>query len=130
MLMNDDKISREWIRKAVEEYRLKQAYDAGDEMRNTMVDWIEEDIDAAPPAPDWTPVTEGLPKEAFGCMVTVWDTDRRTQENFETVLPYPVGYDGETWNNAEGDVIPFEVIAWQPWPSPYKVPEIDLGRGV
>lgn len=63
--MNDDTISREWIRKAVEEYRLKQAYDAGDEMRNTMVDWIEEDIDNAPPAPDWTPVTEGLPKEAL-----------------------------------------------------------------
>lgn len=47
--MNNDLISREWIRKEVEEYRLKQAYDAGDEMRNTMVDWIEDDIDNAPP---------------------------------------------------------------------------------
>ena len=47
-IMNKDLISREWIRKMVEEYRLKQAYDARDEMRNTMVDWIEEDIDSAP----------------------------------------------------------------------------------
>ena len=48
--MNNDLISREWIRKAVEEYRLKQAYDTEEAMRNTMVDWIEEDIDNAPTA--------------------------------------------------------------------------------
>ena len=119
--MNDDKISREGLKKAFNKWW------GTDDIPATVV---EDLIDGAPPAPDWTPVTEGLPKETFGCMVTVWDTDRRTQEDFETVLPYPVGYDGETWNDAEGDVIPFEVIAWQPWPSPYKVPEIDLGRGV
>lgn len=129
--MNDDAISRSALKTELEVYRHTRNYKSDeDEAQNALLDNVLEDIDNAPPAPDWTPVTEDLPKEAFGCMVTVWDTDRRTQEDFETVLPYPVGYDGETWNDAEGDVIPFEVIAWQPWPSPYKMPEIDLGRGV
>lgn len=123
--MNDDTISREALRKDIE-----HLYSVYAENKDWFYTDVLAHIDNAPPASNWTPVTAGLPKEAFGCMVTVWDTDRRTQEDFETVLPYPVGYDGETWNDAEGDVIPFEVIAWQPWPSPYKVPEIDLGRGV
>ena len=128
--MNDDKISREALKETINS-NIAQATKVGI-IADADYLWslLNYAIDNAPPAPDWTPVTEGLPKEAFGCMVTVWDTDRRTQEDFETVLPYPVGYDGETWNDAEGDVIPFEVIAWQPWPSPYKAPEIDLGRGV
>lgn len=127
--MNDDTISREALEKAIEEVEDNyDGYEPND--LGKFMNKVHDLIDNAPPAPDWTPVTAGLPKEAFGCMVTVWDTDRRTQEDFETVLPYPVGYDGENWNDAEGDVIPFEVIAWQPWPSPYKVPEIDLGRGV
>ena len=57
-----DLISREWIRKEVEEYRLKQAYDAGDEMRNTMVDWIEEDIDNAPTVSPYKAIHDELHK--------------------------------------------------------------------
>ena len=70
---------------------------------------------------EWIPVSERLPETAnFGCFVTVYNTDIRTGEEFEMVLPYAVGYDGETWNDIDGEVIPFEVIAWRPLPEPYK----------
>lgn len=68
----------------------------------------------------WIPVSEDLPKDAYGCIVTVLDVDLRTQNEFENVLPYFVGYDGETWNNADGEPIPYEVIAWMKAPDPYK----------
>lgn len=75
------------------------------------------------PQGEWIPVSERLPEDAFGCLVTIWDTDRRTQEEYEYVLPYAVGYDGETWNDCDGEVIPYEVIAWQRLPKPYKEAE-------
>ena len=72
--------------------------------------------------PMWIPVSSGeLPKEPYACWVTVWDTNILTQEEFENVLHYPVGYDGETWNDGDGNICPYEVIAWMPAPKPYKV---------
>lgn len=68
----------------------------------------------------WVPCSERLPEEAFGCLVTVMDCEPSTQTEFENILPYFVGYDGETWNDADGEVIPFEVIAWQKLPRPYQ----------
>ena len=68
----------------------------------------------------WIPVSERLPDEAFGCLVTVMDCNPSTQTEFENILPYFVGYDGETWNDSDGEEIPFEVIAWQPLPQPYQ----------
>lgn len=68
----------------------------------------------------WIPCGERLPEEAFGCLVTVMDCEPSTQTEFENILPYFVGYDGETWNDADGEEIPFEVIAWQPMPPKYK----------
>lgn len=68
----------------------------------------------------WISCSERLPEEAFGCLVTVMDCEPSTQTDFENILPYFVGYDGETWNNADGKEIPFEVIAWIPLPKPYK----------
>lgn len=68
----------------------------------------------------WIPVSERLPNEAYGCLVTVMDCEPSTQTEFENILPYFVGYDGETWNDADGEEIPFEVIAWQPLPAPYQ----------
>ena len=68
----------------------------------------------------WIPVSERLPNEAYGCLVTVMDCEPSTQTEFENILPYFVGYDGETWNDADGEEIPFEVIAWQKLPRPYQ----------
>ena len=71
--------------------------------------------------PHWIPVSEGLPEEPFGCLVTVWDTDPVTMDEFENILPYFVGWDGEQWNDGDGLQCPFEVIAWMPLPKPYEV---------
>lgn len=68
----------------------------------------------------WIPCSERLPEEAFGCLVTVMDCEPSTQTEFENILPYVVGYDGDGWNDADGERIPFEVIAWQPLPQPYQ----------
>lgn len=68
----------------------------------------------------WIPVSERLPDEAFGCLVTVMDCEPSTQTEFENILPYFVGYDGHRWNDADGEEIPFEVIAWQKLPQPYQ----------
>lgn len=70
--------------------------------------------------PHWIPVEQALPEEPFGCFVTVMDTNPVTMEEFENILPYFVGWDGEQWNDADGEQCPFEVIAWMPLPEPYK----------
>ena len=67
----------------------------------------------------WIPCSERLPEEPFGCLVTVIDTNPMTMEDFENILPYHVGYDGNQWNNSDGEQIPFDVIAWQPLPEVY-----------
>ena len=79
-------------------------------------------IKSAPAAniPRWIPVEERLPEEPFGCLVTVWDTDPISMDEFENLLPYFVGWDGEQWNDGDGEQCPFEVIAWMPLPEPYK----------
>ena len=68
----------------------------------------------------WIPCSERLPEEPFGCLVTVIDCEPVTQTDFENILPYFVGYDGERWNDEDGNEIPFEVIAWQPLQEPFK----------
>lgn len=67
----------------------------------------------------WIPVSERMPSEPFGCLVTVIDTEPMTCEEFENLLPYFVGWDGEQWNDGEGERCPFEVIAWMPLPEPW-----------
>ena len=68
----------------------------------------------------WIPCSERMPEEPFGCLVTVWDTDPISMDDFENLLPYFVGWDGEQWNDGDGIQCPFEVIAWMPLPLPYK----------
>ena len=68
----------------------------------------------------WIPCSDRLPEEPFGCLVTVIDCEPVTQTDFENILPYFVGYDGKSWNDEDGNEIPFEVIAWQPLPEPFK----------
>ena len=85
-------------------------------------DMLNEVEDAPPiqPEPHWIPVEQALPEEPFGCLVTVMDTNPVTMEEFENILPYFVGWDGEQWNDADGEQCPFEVIAWMPLPESYK----------
>lgn len=71
----------------------------------------------------WIPCEERLPEEAYGCIVTVMDTNPMTFDEFENIYPDFVGWDGENWNDADGDSIPFEVIAWMPLPQPYSESE-------
>lgn len=78
-----------------------------------------KEIQNLPPVNNWIPCNEMLPEEAFGCLVTVWDSTP-TGDDFENILPYFVGWDGEQWNDGDGNQCPFEVIAWQPLPQPYK----------
>lgn len=84
---------------------------------NKMVKPLDVEIH---PEPHWIPCSERLPEEPFGCLVTVWDTNPITMEEFENILPYFVGWDGEQWNDADGEQCPFEVLAWWGLPEPYK----------
>ena len=72
----------------------------------------------------WIPVSERLPEMAFGCLVTVEEDDIYGEPQ-SVLYPEFVGYDGETWNNADGEPIPFEVIAWMPLPEHYEPQESD-----
>lgn len=80
---------------------------------------LQTEIDKSKEYNGWIPCSERLPDEAFGCLVTVMDCEPSTQTDFENILPYFVGYDGHSWNDADGNEIPFEVIAWQPLPEKY-----------
>jgi hypothetical protein len=60
----------------------------------------------------WVPVTERLPTESYGCLVMV-DEDDYFGEVRSVLLPYVVGYDGEGWNDIDGQTIPFEVTHWK-----------------
>ena len=94
------------------------------EEHEQLAEWLEE-LKQLREQTTWIPCSERLPEEAFGCLVTVMDCEPSTQTDFENILPYFVGYDGETWNDIDGNVIPFEVIAWMPLPQPY---QYDIGK--
>lgn len=68
----------------------------------------------------WISCSDRLPEEAFGCLVTVIDCNPVTLTEFENILPYVVCYDGDGWNDADGETIPFEVLAWKKLPAPYQ----------
>ena len=85
---------------------------------NAIMDAFDEYVDSN--EPHWIPVEQALPEEPFGCLVTVMDTNPVTMEEFENILPYFVGWDGEQWNDYDGEQCPFEVLAWWGLPEPYK----------
>ena len=104
-----------------DEYINKATQLAFDDAKNIVQEVAEEfATDTNVGTNGWIACSERLPEEPFGCLVTVMDCEPSTQTDFENILPYFVGYDGETWNDADGEEIPFEVIAWQKLPRPYQ----------
>ncbi len=67
---------------------------------------------------DWISVEDRLPEAPYGCLVIVDDTEPVTGEVFLNILPYFVGWDGDQWNNYDGEQCPFEVRYWIPLPAP------------
>ena len=91
----------------------------GDAAYRICAEFIER-LPSAQPEQQWIPCSERLPEEPYGCLVTVWDTNPVTMDEFENILPYFVGWDGEQWNDGDGEQCPFEVVAWMPLPEPYR----------
>ena len=135
LISRRDAIDALW--KALYEYEDKTEKQFQESEDLDVGDWIEHrifvqnmnDIDrqtilnlpSAQPEQRWIPCSERLPSEPFGCIVTVWDsTPTGEGDDFENILPYFVGWDGEQWNDEDGEKCPFEVIAWMPLPEPYK----------
>lgn len=114
-----DYISRQAAIKAV--YDLPNCYNGySDTYDKSCIIGLLEELPSAQSEQRWIPCSERLPEEPYGCLVTVWDTEPMTCEEFENILPYFVGWDGEQWNDAEGLQCPFEVIAWMPLPEPWR----------
>lgn len=103
--------------KALEWFKFLRSY----MKRSEYEGYLDLAISALEKQDRWTPCNEKMPDEPFGCFVTVMDTNPITQEEFENILPYFVGWDGEQWNDADGERIPCEVLAWRPLPKPYKL---------
>ena len=118
------KKSEERYHRYLDDSNLHCMFDRSD-IEEKRVDTIKEMIEIVQEVAEeykggWIACSDRLPEEAFGCLVTVIDCEPLTQTDFENILPYVVGYDGYSWNDADGNVIPFEVIAWQPLPESFK----------
>ncbi len=90
------------------------------------IKWTSESVisllESVPKVNGWIPCEERLPEEPFSCLVTVIDShfNGTDFEDFENILPYFVGYSDGQWNDPDGEQIPFEVVAWQSVPEPYR----------
>ena len=73
--------------------------------------------------PQWISVTERLPEEPYGCLAIVWDNPRYDGDMFLNYYPEFVGWDGETWNDADGEEIPLDVVYWMKMPQIPKPPK-------
>jgi hypothetical protein len=87
--------------------------------KETAEDMLNHLPSVTPTRKEWISVSEKLPENAFGCLVTVEEDDIYGEPQ-RVIYPEFVGYDGETWNDADGEPISFEVIAWMPLPEPYR----------
>lgn len=78
--------------------------------------------------PVWIPVSERLPEEPYGCLVTVMDYEPYSMQDYENIYPKPVGCVGESWYDFDGQEIPLEVLAWMPLPETYRESEEENGE--
>lgn len=122
-LIDADELRKQMYHEAFEKDTDMQRWDSGCWIRYKM---FENAIKTAPTIDPvkhgrWIPCEERMPEEPFGCLVTVMDTEPMTCAEFENILPYFVGWDGEQWNDGDGEQCPFEVLAWMRLPEPYKM---------
>lgn len=80
---------------------------------------LEAEVMVACNSVRWVPVTERLPEEPYGCLVIV-EQDDYWGEPREVMYPHFAGYDGEQWNDGDGDKVPLEITRWMPLPEPPK----------
>lgn len=109
----DDAISRREVMDIIHHYKNDR-----DSQLSDLTDGVCN-LPSVQPEQRWIHVSERLPEEAYGCVVTVEEDDRYGEPQ-RVIYPDFVGYDGKTWNDASGEQIPFEVIAWMPLPEPWK----------
>ena len=64
----------------------------------------------------WIPAEERLPEEPYGCLLVVWDSPPMGGDDSLNYLPYFAGWDGERWNDGDGNQVPFEVAYWMKLP--------------
>ena len=76
----------------------------------------------------WISVDDRMPDAPFGCLLIVWDSPCSPGgDDFLNYLPYFAGWDGEQWNDGDGEKVPFEVVYWMPLPT--IPPEADHADG-
>lgn len=97
------------------------AYDKINELEQTSVPVHDMELILHEVAkPQWISVKERLPEEPYGCLAVVWDNPRYDGDMFLNYYPEFVGWDGETWNDADGEEIPLDVVYWMKMP---QIPE-------
>lgn len=100
-----------------------EAADAIEELSRDLDSMNDANIALYGALPKWIPVTERLPEEPYGCLAIVWDSPRYDGDMFLNYYPEFVGWDGETWNDADGEEIPFDVVYWMKMPQIPKPPK-------
>ena len=100
---------------------LHNAAEAIDELQKERDGWIEQERKAMLKSlPKWISVKEHLPEKPYGCLLLVWDSPYDGGDDFLNYFPRFAGWDGERWNDSDGQQVPFEVEYWMPLPEPPK----------